>query len=126
MDANHFRTAMGGHVHEVIRGQSIVHRHDDGAALRNGVELFEMLMCVRRDGRDAITLSDAQRREPCRPAVAALAKLRIRQPTLAVDDREAAAVELAGAAQEVQRSERRFHGPACRLFFPETVTVARA
>ena len=49
---------------------------------------------------------------PAAHAIAALAKLRVRESQLAVDDGEAGAVELAGAAREIQRSERSFHGRA--------------
>jgi hypothetical protein len=67
---------------------------------------------VRAYGRDPIALADTQFREPRRPSIAPLAKLRVRESQLAVDDGKAGAVKLAGAAREVQRSERSFHGRA--------------
>ena len=58
----HLAAAVIHEVHEIIRVEPIVHRHDDCADLRNRVELLKMLMRVRRDGADSIAV--AARRVP--------------------------------------------------------------
>ena len=47
-------------VGKVVDGQAVVDRDEDGADLRDGVEGLELLMDVRRDVGDAITLVDAE------------------------------------------------------------------
>jgi hypothetical protein len=69
-------------------------------------------MGIRRDGRHAIALTHAELGESRCPPITALMELRVRQPKLAVDYREAPAVQLAGAAHEVERSQGSFHAQA--------------
>src|SRR5208283_2853152 len=94
---------------EVLGREPVIHRYDDGAPLRDRVELLEMLVRVGRDGGDAIALADPELRERGGPPIAALAELGIRQANVAVYDCFAPGMQLARAAREVQGRQRRLH-----------------
>ena len=79
------------------------------------IELFEVLMRIRRDRGDAVTLHDAEPRKTAAPSVAAFAKLPIGEPKVAVDHRFARGIQLACAARKIQRRERGFHGVALQV-----------
>src|SRR5262245_12283271 len=98
MNEQHFAAAVIQHISEVVRREPIVHRHDDRASLRNGVELLEMLMRVRRDGADAIPRAYPELDEGCGPTIAALAELIVRETQRAIDDSLARAIEFSSAA----------------------------
>ena len=114
--AEHRGTRVVDHVDEVFRGEPVVHRHEHGAELRHRVERLELRVRVRRDRGDPVALADAERLQGARPAVAAVEELLVGEPEVAVDDGLARAVQAAGAAGELKRGQRRFHGthPASR------------
>ena len=107
--AHHARAAVVDDVGEVVGGQAVVDRHDDRADLRHGIEGFELRVRVRRDVGHAIALAHAEPLQRRRPAVTALEELLVGQPQRAIHDRLAVGVELARAAREFQRRQRRFH-----------------
>ena len=109
MDTEHLRTAVACHIDEVVGREPVVHRHDHGAPLRDRIELLEVLVSIRCNGRDAIALADPESRERGGPPVAALAELAVRESNVAVDDGFAAAMQFSRATCELQRREWRFH-----------------
>ena len=116
--AEHRGTRVVDHVDEVFRGEPVVHRHEHRAELRHRVERLELRVRVRRDRGDPVALADAERLQGARPAVAAVEELLVGEPEVAVDDGLARAVQAAGAAGELKRGQRRFHGthPASRAW----------
>ncbi len=80
MGTQNLRAAMRRHVDEILGREPVIHRHDHGAQLRNRVELFEVLMGIRRDRGDPIALCDAEPRKSGRPPVTAVGKLAVGQP----------------------------------------------
>ncbi len=60
MDTEYFCTAVACHIDEVVGREPVVHRHDHGAPLRDRIELLEVLVSIRCNGRDAIALPDPE------------------------------------------------------------------
>ena len=119
-DAVHRRQVLLGHaehggagvvhdVDEVLRGQPVVDRHQDGAELRHRVEGLQLRVRVRRDRGHPVALRHAEPLQRRGPAVAAIEELPVGQPEITVDDRLPVCVQPAGTAGEVQRRQRRFH-----------------
>jgi hypothetical protein len=100
--AKHRSAAVIRHVDEIICGETVIHRHDHRAPLRNRVELLEVLMGIGGNGRHAIALADAERGERRAPGVAAVEKLRIREAQRPIDHRFAGTMDLAGTARKLQ------------------------
>ena len=107
--AQHFRAAVRRHVDEIIGRQPVIDRHDDRSKLRYRIELLEMLMRVGCDCRDPVAFADPQLRERGAPTVTPLAELGVREVNIAVDHSLAPAMQLACAAREFERCQRRFH-----------------
>src|ERR1041385_6482380 len=110
MRADDLRAAVINQISEVVRGQTIIDRHQHGANLRHCIKRFELRVSIRRDVSHAISLPNAEFQQTRRPAITAMQKLLVRESELAIDDGFAPAVELARAASKVQWSKRRFHG----------------
>ena len=66
-------------VSKIVWGKPKVDRHQHGADLGNGVEGFELRVCVRRDVSDSILLTDAKALQRSRPAIAPIEKLPVGQ-----------------------------------------------
>ena len=100
-DADHGRPAVFDDVQEVGRGESVVHRDQHGADLRDGIERLQLAMGVRRDVDHPVTLLHAKVLERRRPAVRAVEELAVRQAQFTVDNGLAFRVEPAGSASEL-------------------------
>ena len=112
MDAQDFGAGMRGDVDEVVRGEAVVDGDQHRTDLRHGIEGFELLVHVRRDVGDAVTLPNPHRLQRGRPAVAAVEELLVSEAEVAVDHAFAIAVKLSRPPRELQRCERRFHLPS--------------
>src|SRR3569833_4174515 len=113
MHAHDLRAAVREEVHEIFRRQPVVERHDDRADLRDGVVLLEMLVRVECDGGDTIAQADAKSLQRGRPAIASGTEFGVREAVIAIHHGLVCGVQLAGAAEEVERGQRSFHGEIC-------------
>ncbi len=94
---------------EVVRQQAVVDRHQHRADLRHRVVGFQVRVRVGGDVGDPVAVSDAERLQRRRPAVAPLEELAVGEPHLAVDDGLAVGVQPARTPGEFHRGQRDFH-----------------
>ena len=109
MSANDFRAAVIDEVNEVVRCQAVINRHEHGADLGHGIKRFELAVSIWRDISGAIAFRDAECLQNRRPTIAAIEKLFVSQPQIAVDNGFAGAVQLARAARKFDWGERSLH-----------------
>src|ERR1700694_4682547 len=98
-----------GDVDEILCRQAIVDRHEDGTDLRHGIERFKLLVHVRSDVGNTITLLDAHALQGRRPAVAPLEELLVGEAEVSVDDALPIPVKLPRPSCELQRCKRGLH-----------------
>ena len=84
--ADNPRARVADDVCEIVSRQPVVDGHEHGPDLRDGVERFELRVCIRRNIRDAVALFDSEPLQRRRPAVHAVEELLVSQAELTVDD----------------------------------------
>ena len=99
--AHDLRSAVRDDVLEIVGGEPVVDRHQDGPNLRNRIERLELGMDVRRDVRHTVARRYAQALQHRRPAVAAVEELLVGEPHVAVDHGLPRAEQPASAASEL-------------------------
>ncbi len=99
--AHDLRAAVRDDVREIVGGEPVVDRHQDGPNLRHRIEGLELRVDVRRDVRHTVARRHAQALQHRRPAVAAIEELLVGEPQVAVDDGLPRAEQPASAASEL-------------------------
>ena len=94
---------------EIVWQQTVINRHEDSADLRHRVIGLEMGMCVWRNIRHPIALSDAHTLKRGRPTVAAIQEFGIGKSQIAVDNSFAVCIEPAGTPGKFNRGQCNFH-----------------
>ena len=109
MRADDPRAAMIDQISEIVRGQTVIQGHQHRANLRHRVKGLKLSVRVRRQISDAIALPNSEALQARGPTIDTIKELRISQAQFAIHHSFALGVELAGAAREFQRGQRRFH-----------------
>src|SRR5260370_39263189 len=91
------------------RGEAIVDRDRAPADLRHGVERFELLVHVRSDVGDPITLLHPHPLQRRRPAIAPIEELLVGEAEVSVHDCLPVPVKLPRASRELQGCQRGLH-----------------
>ena len=78
--ADDARAAVVDQIGEIVGGQAVVERHENGADLRHGIERFQLGVGVRRDVGHAVALLHTERLQRRRPTIATVEKLLVGQP----------------------------------------------
>src|SRR5699024_7469389 len=108
--AQHLGAGVVDDVDEVVGGQPEVHRDQDRAELRHGVEGLQLRVCVGGDVGDTVALHDAHGLQGRGPAVTAVEELLVGQTKIPIDHRFPSWVQTAGTASELQGAQCDLHG----------------
>src|SRR5438046_1118733 len=103
------RAAMINEIDELFGRQPEIDWHQHRADLRHRVKRLELRVRVGRDVRDPVALTDAQRLERGRPAIATLEELGVGPAFMAVDERLPVRVQPSRAPHEVEWRQRHIH-----------------